>query len=83
MIQNRVFINVYDAVCSAADSPEGIFNAICEHRTGIELYNSSREEKIIALGKIKKEFSIEEILLSFTTPKAIYKDLNIEDQETQ
>lgn len=62
MIQNRVFINVYDAVCSAADSPEGIFNAICEHRTGIELYNSSREEKIIALGKIKKEFSIEEIL---------------------
>ena len=62
MLPNRVFINAYDAVCAASDSPEGIFDAICEHRTGIASYNSLVDEKIIALGKIKKEFSIEEIL---------------------
>ncbi len=58
----RVFVTAYDAVCAASDSPEGIFDAICEHRTGITSYNVLLDEKIVALGKIEKEFSIEEIL---------------------
>lgn len=62
MLQNKVFINAFDAVCAVSDSPEGIFDAICQHQTGIELYELPLSRKVIALGKIKKDFLLEEIL---------------------
>lgn len=77
MLPNRVFINAYDAVCATADSSEGIFDSICQHRTGISLYDSLIDEKIVAIGKIKKEFSIEEILKN--TCSNILKKSNLKD----
>lgn len=77
MPPNRVFVIAYDAVCATSDSPEGIFDAICGHCTGIKSYSSLLGDKSIALGKIERKFSIEEILKK--TCNTILEKSHLED----
>ena len=47
---NRVFINSYQAVCSAASSSDELFQAICDKRSGIETNSSFFDGKIVGIG---------------------------------
>lgn len=62
MLLNNVFVTGFESVCCAGLNSEALFEAICTHKTGIKIYDNLIAHKQIALGKIEKSFTIEEIL---------------------
>jgi 3-oxoacyl-[acyl-carrier-protein] synthase I len=79
MPPNSVFINAFESVCCAGESSEALFEAICAHQSGIKTFTEFIHDKQIALGKIEKPFSIDEIL-ELTCKKVLAKS-NLENFE--
>lgn len=80
MLRNNVFINSFESVCCAGEDSEALFEAICAHKTGIKIYDDLIVNKQIALGKIEKSFTIEEILE--VTCKKVLAQSNLENFDT-
>ena len=62
MPQNKVYINHYEAVCCAGKSASELFDAICEHRSGISVVDNWVKDKSVAIGAIKERFHLEALL---------------------
>lgn len=64
MLQNRVFVTAFDAICCAANNSEALFDAINAHQSGIKIYDQFIPNKCVALGKIEPALALEELLYS-------------------
>ena len=62
MPQNKVYINHHEAVCCAGKSASELFDAICEHRSGISVVDNWVNDKCVAIGDIKESFRLEALL---------------------
>jgi 3-oxoacyl-[acyl-carrier-protein] synthase I len=65
MHQNRVFVNNYDALCCAGTTATELFDNICSHQSGISILDNYVENKSVAIGKIKKDFEIADVLKEY------------------
>jgi 3-oxoacyl-[acyl-carrier-protein] synthase-1 len=70
MPKNSVFVNGFESVCCAGENCEALFEAICKQQSGVNVYSEFTPNKEVALGKIKKPFSIE-ALLELTCKKVL------------
>lgn len=75
--KNRVFINYFDTISCAGDSPKELFASICEKKESISLNTNYVKDSIVAIGEIKKEFSLNDILLQRL--KELLKNLDLKD----
>ncbi|WP_419678093.1 beta-ketoacyl-[acyl-carrier-protein] synthase family protein [Aliarcobacter lanthieri] len=76
-MQNRVFINYFDTVCCAGNNPKELFEAILEKRDCIFLDTTFVKEQIVAIGKIKKDICLNELLVQRL--KKLLENTNLED----
>lgn len=58
MKRKRVFINYFDTVSCAGDNKEELFKSILEQRDAISLDTIFVPDKIVAIGKIKKDIKL-------------------------
>ncbi|MBV5278711.1 MAG: beta-ketoacyl-[acyl-carrier-protein] synthase family protein [Campylobacteraceae bacterium] len=79
MLQTRVFVNTFDSLCPGGESSEELFENICAQKSGIKVYNHYIKGKNIAIGKIDKDFLIEDIL--YLTCKKVLDHSNLENFE--
>lgn len=75
--KNRVFINYFDTISCAGDSPKELFASICEKKESISLNTNYVKDSIVAIGEVKKEFSLNDILLQRL--KELLKNLDLKD----
>ncbi len=77
MIENRVFINYFDTISCAGNSSDELFSSILEKKDSISLDSSFIKDKVVAIGKIKRDLSLNEILLQRL--KELLKKFNLKD----
>lgn len=62
MIKNRVYINYFDTISCAGNSAEELFTSIIEKKDTISLDSSYIKDKVVAIGKIRRDLSLNVIL---------------------
>ena len=63
-ISNKVYINNFDLVCCAGNSPEELFTSICKKKNFISIDKTYINNKSLAIGKINSNLSFNELLLN-------------------
>ncbi|RBQ28020.1 beta-ketoacyl-[acyl-carrier-protein] synthase family protein [Aliarcobacter vitoriensis] len=76
-MQNRAFINYFDTVCCAGNNPEELFESILEKKDCISLDTNFVKEQTVAIGKIKTDISLNELLVQRL--KKLLENTNLED----
>ncbi len=76
-MRKRVFINYFDTISCAGDNPKELFINICEKKDTISLDSSFVKDKIVAIGKIKRELDLNELLLQRL--KQLLENLDLRD----
>lgn len=61
-LKNRVFINYFDTVSCAGNNPEELFDSILLKKDTISLDTNFVKDKVVAIGKIKKDIDLNELL---------------------
>ena len=62
-MEKKVYINYFDTISCAGNNAEELFSSIIEKKDTITLDSSYVKDKTVAIGKIKKDLSLNEILL--------------------
>lgn len=76
-LKKRVFINYFDTISCAGNNPEELFNSILLKKDTISLDNSFVSDKVVAIGKIKSDIELNELLLQRC--KKLLESLNLKD----
>lgn len=76
-MKKRVFINYFDTISCAGDNPDELFSSICEKKDTISLDTNYVKDSVVAIGKIKKEIPLNELLLQRV--KKLQKELSLKD----
>lgn len=76
-IKNRVYINYFDTISCAGDGADELFLNICNKKESIFLDKSFIKDKTVAIGKIKRELNLNELLLQRL--KQLLEKLNLRD----
>lgn len=75
--KNRVFVNYFDTISCAGYNANELFSSICEKKDTITLDTNYVKDRVVAIGKIKKDKSLNDILLERL--KELLKNLNLKD----
>ena len=75
--KNRVFVNYSDTISCAGDNANELFSSICEKKDTITLDTNYVKDRVVAIGKIKKDKSLNDILLERL--KELLKNSNLKD----
>lgn len=76
-MKKRVFINYFDTISCAGNSPDELFISIVEKKDTITLDSSFVKDRVVAIGKIKRDLSLNELLLQRL--KQLLENLNLKD----
>ena len=75
--KNRVFVSYFDTISCAGYNANELFSSICEKKDTITLDTNYVKDRVVAIGKIKKDKSLNDILLERL--KELLKNLNLKD----
>ncbi len=62
-MKQKVYINYFDTISCAGDNPKELFDAICSKKESISLNSSYIKDRVVAIGVIKRDLSLNELLL--------------------
>ena len=77
IINNKAYINNFEAVSCAGSNSEELFASICEKKDCISIDNSYVQDRSVAIGKIDSELPFNEILTK--TVKSVLKNSNLKN----
>lgn len=76
MLQNRVFINYFDALCCSGENAQELFENVCQSKSGLEVYDGYVDGKSVSIGKIGYAFEIATLLEEFCNRALTKSNLN-------
>lgn len=76
-INKKVYINNFDLVCCAGNTPTELFSSLCEQEESISIDKSYVKDKSVSIGKIDSTFTFYELLLKKV--KNVLLESNLED----